>query len=138
MVQRDYMQDGTLAENMEEEPQTYQRLLRTLHDMRAQIEERVRPVAEQVVQAEIERLRSVSEQQRSVLMNCLARIDRSILNCQNQIDEYRQTRSDLATLNERLAKLGAEPVVVPDYFPTENLGDLILARVQGLRAEGKI
>ena len=34
--------------------------------------------------------------------------------------------------------LGAEPVMVPDYFPTENLGDLILARVQGLRAEGKI
>jgi hypothetical protein len=34
--------------------------------------------------------------------------------------------------------LGAEPDRVPDYFPTENLGDLILARVQGLRAEGKI
>jgi hypothetical protein len=133
------MHDCTLAENlMEGEPQTYQRLLRTLHDMRAQIEERVRPVAEQVVQAEIERLRSASEQQRSILMNCVAQIDRSILNCQNQIDEYRQTRSDLATLNERLAKLGAEPVVVPDDFPTENIGDLIVARVQGLRAEGKI
>ena len=133
------MQNGSVAENlMEEEQQTYQRLLRTLHDMQAQIEERLRPVAEQAVQAEIERLQSLSEQQRSILTDCLAHIDRSILNCQNQIDEYRQTRSDLASLNERLAMLGAEPVRVPDYFPTENLGDLILARVQGLRAEGKI
>ena len=63
------MQNGTLAENLvEEEQQTYQRLLRTLHDMQAQIEERVRPVAEQAVQAEIERLRSLSEQQRSILI----------------------------------------------------------------------
>jgi hypothetical protein len=54
------------------------------------------------------------------------------------MNEYRQTRSDLALLNERLANLGAEPVVIPDSFPTEDLADLILTRMQGLRAEGKI
>jgi hypothetical protein len=120
------------------EEQTYERLLRALHDMQAQIEERVRPVAEQVVQAEIERLQGLSTQQKTILNDCLALIDQTILDCRIQMEEYRQTRSALSLLNQRLAELGAEPVAVPDYFPTENLGDLILARLEGLRAEGKI
>lgn len=120
------------------EEQAYERLMRALHEMRTQIEEGVRPVAEQVVQQEVERLRSQSEQQRSILKDCLAHIDHSILNCRSQMDDYRQTRSDLVALNESLANLGAEPVAVPDHFPAENLGDLILARLQGLRAKGKI
>src|SRR4029077_4334941 len=120
------------------EEQTYERLLRALHDMQAQIEERVRPAAEQVVQAEIERLQGLSTQQKAILNDCLALIDQTILDCRIQMEEYRQTRSALSLLNQRLAELGAEPVAVPDHFPTENLGDLILARLEGLRAEGKI
>ena len=120
------------------EEQTYERLLRVLHDMQAQIEERVRPVAEQAVQAEVERLQSLSMQQKSLLNDCLTLIDQTILDCRNQMEEYRQTRSALSMLNQRIADLGAEPVAVPDYFPTESLGDLILARLEGLRAEGKI
>ena len=120
------------------EEQTYERLLRVLHDMQAQIEERVRPVAEQAVQAEVERLQSLSMHQKSLLNDCLTLIDQTILDCRNQMEEYRQTRSALSMLNQRIADLGAEPVAVPDYFPTESLGDLILARLEGLRAEGKI
>jgi DNA repair exonuclease SbcCD ATPase subunit len=120
------------------EEQAYERLMRTLHEMQTQIEEGVTPVAEQVVQREVERLRSQSGQQKSILQECLAHIDQRILNCRAQIDEYRQTRSDLVALNERLANLGAESVMVPDHFPAENLGDMILARLQGLRAKGKI
>jgi hypothetical protein len=112
--------------------------MRACHDTQAQIEAGVRPVAEQVVQEEVERLRTLSEQQMSILQDCLGRIDRSILNCRTPMDEYRQTRSDLAALNERLANLGAEPVAVPDIFPADDLGDLILARLHELRAKGKI
>ena len=120
------------------EEQAYERLMQALHEMQTEIEEGVIPVAEPVVQREVERLRSQSEQEKSILQECLAHIDQSILNCRAQIDEYRQTRSDLVALNERLANLGAEPVAVPDHFPPGNLGDLILARFQGLRAKGKI
>ena len=94
-------------------------------------------MTEQGLQQEVERLRSESEQQKSILQECLAHIDQSILNCRAQIDEYRQTRSDLVALNERLVNLGAESVAVPDHFPAENLEDLILARLQGLRAKGR-
>ena len=120
------------------EEQTYERLMQALRDMQAQIEARVRPVAEQVVQAEVERLKDLSERHQSVLRDCLSHIDQNLLKCRTHLDEYRQTRSELALLNERLAKLGADPAPVPDHLPTENLADIIRARVEGLRMEGKI
>lgn len=103
-----------------------------------QIPETTRPKTQELAQREVERLRKESEQQKSILQDCLAHIDQSILNCRAQIDAYRQTRSDLVALNERLAKLGVAPVVVPDHFPSENLGDLILARLDRLQAKAKI
>ena len=120
------------------EEQTHERLLQALGDIQAQIEGHVRPVAKQVIQAEVERLRNLSEQQKSILKDCLMRIERTILDCQSQMEEYRQTRSDLAALNQQLASLGAEPMPVPNHLPAETLGDLILARVEELRVEGKI
>ena len=127
-----------VKEDLMKEEQTYERLLQALHDLQAQIEERVRPVAEQVVQAEVERLRDLSEQHQTTLKHCLAQIDQNILRCRAQMDEYQQRRSDLAGINERLAKLGAEIVSVPDDFPQTNLADIIRLRVDGLRMEGKI
>ena len=127
-----------LEKDFMKEEQAYERLMRAAHDIQAQIEEGIRPVAEQVVQEEVERLRSLSEQERLMLQDCLGHIDQRILNCRSQMDQYRQTRSHLAALGERLASLGAEPVAVPDHFRAENLGDLILARLQELHAKGKI
>ena len=111
--------------------------MRTPHGMQGQIEEGVSPVTEQGLQQEVERLRSESEQQQSILEECLAHIDQSILTCRAQIDEYRQTRSDLVALNERLVNLGAESVAVPDHLPAKNLEDLILACLQRLSAKGR-
>jgi len=141
MIHKEHVREGATLDvrgDSLEADQVYQRLLRAFQDIQAQIQERVRPVAELAVQAEIDRLRSLSEQQKSILTDRLAQIDQSIMKCRNQIDEYRQVRSNLAELNERLTRLGAEPVLVPDFFSTENLGEVVLARIEGLRAEGKI
>jgi DNA repair exonuclease SbcCD ATPase subunit len=125
-------------EDLMKEEQTYERLLQALHDMQAQIEERVRPVAEQVIQAEVERLRQLSEDHRTALQDSLAHIDANILSCRSYVDQYHQKRSDLAAVNERLSRLGADPAPIPDGLPEQNLGDIIRARVEGLRMEGKI
>lgn len=141
LAQQCLNQPGTTVEFKEhlmKEEQNYERLLQALRDMQAQIEERVRPVAEQVVQAEIERLRSLSEQQKSTLTDCLTHIDESILRCRVHMAQYQEIRSNLAALSERLANLGADPERLPDHLPAESLRDLILARVEGLRAEGKL
>jgi vacuolar-type H+-ATPase subunit E/Vma4 len=120
------------------EDQTHERLLQALREIQARMESPVQPGAKQVIQAEVERLRKLSEQRKSILKDCLMRIDRTILDCQSQMEEYRQRRSDLAALNEQLASLGAEPVPMPNHFPAETLGELILARMHRLRVEGKI
>jgi hypothetical protein len=125
-------------EDLMKEEQTYERLLKALHDMQAQIEERVRPVAEQVIQAEVERLRQLCETHRLALQDSLAHIDENILSCRSYVDQFHQRRSDLAAVNERLSMLGADPAPIPDGLPEQNLGDIIRARVEGLRMEGKI
>jgi hypothetical protein len=121
-----------------EDERAHEGQLQTLDDIQAQIKGHVRPVGKQVIHAEVKRLRNLSEQQKSILKDCLMRIERTILDCQSQMEEYRQTCSDLAALNQQLASLGAEPMPMPTHLPAETLGDLILARVEELRLEGKI
>lgn len=130
--------DLRIKENALREEQTHERLLRALEDMRAQIEDRVRPLAEQVVRAEVERLRDLSERHQSALKECLTEIDQNILSCRSHMNKYRQRRFDLMVVNQRLAKLGVEPVAIPEEIPTENFDDIIRARVDGLHAEGRI
>jgi len=127
-----------VQENLMKEEQTYERLLQALHDMKAQIEDRVRPVAEQVVQAEVERLRDLSTRHHSALRDCLNQIDQSILSCRAHMKEYQQRRSELAAVNQQLTKLGAESAAIPEEFPTARLGEIIKARVEGLHIEGKL
>jgi hypothetical protein len=61
------------------EEQAHEKLLQALRDIEAQIESHVLPGAKPVMQAEVERLRSLSEQQKWILNACLMRIDRTIL-----------------------------------------------------------
>jgi len=120
------------------EDQIHERMLQALKEMQTHIEERVRPVVAEVVQAEINRLRTLSEQDRSQLKECLARIDESILSCQDHLHEYRRQRARLMLLNQRLTDLGAEPAPIPDDVPSETVSDILNARVEGLRLVGKI
>jgi primosomal protein N'' len=54
--------------------QSYERILQELRDIRIQLEERVRPVAQYAVQAEVERLLALFEQRKHRLRDCLAEI----------------------------------------------------------------
>jgi len=127
-----------MTENSVKEEQIYERFFRALEDMKVQIEERVRLVVEQVVQAEVERLRDLSQRQKNALEECLTQIDRSILGCRTHVNAYRERRSDLAVVNQQLAKLGAEPMPFPEEISAANVEDIIKARVAGLHSEGQI
>jgi hypothetical protein len=98
----------------------YGRLLQAVGDMQAQIEQRVRPVAQQVVELEVARLRDQSDHDRAALQQCLAQIDQCILTCVNRLDEYQKKHASLITLNERLTSLGASPEALPEEFPPLN------------------
>ena len=120
------------------EDRQYNRLLETLHDMQAQIEERVRPLAQQTIEIELARLREMSKQDQTALLECLARIDQCILSCIEGIGEYQKRHSELTRLNQRLATLGAEPQPLPDLWPAQDVGEMIRFRLEELRLQGKI
>jgi hypothetical protein len=116
----------------------YGRLLQGLRDMQTQIEERIRPVAQEIMQYEVARLRDQTDQQQIALRECLEQIDQCILTCLSRMDEYQRRCADLENLNHRLTDLGAAPEPVPPPLATGSAVDGILARLEGLRAEGKI
>ncbi len=116
----------------------YSRLLQSLRDMQTQIEERVRPMAQQVVEFEVARLRQQSGHDQATLNECLEQIDQCILNCVGQLDEYQKTHASLLSLNQRIAKLGATPEPLPDSLSIESFDAAIQARVEGLCHQGKL
>jgi len=120
------------------EDRLYERLLQTLHDMQAQIEERVRPLAQHSVEIEVARLREMSKQDQAALLECLARIDQCILSCLEHIGDYQKSHSELTRVNQRLTALGADALALPDLWPTEDPAEMIRFRLEELRLKGKI
>jgi DNA repair exonuclease SbcCD ATPase subunit len=120
------------------EDRLYNRLVQTLHDMQAQIEERVRPLAQQTIEIEVARLREMSNRDQTALLECLARIDQCILSCMERLGEYQKRHSELTRLNQRLATLGAEPQPLPDLWPAQDPGEMIRFRLEELRLQGKL
>lgn len=116
----------------------YGRLLQALRDMQAQIEARIRPIAQEIVRNEVARLRDESDEHQSALKVCLAQIDQNILNCLARMDEYQRRCADLSALNLRLADLGAAPEQLSPTIAIDNAADSIVARLDGLRIAGKI
>lgn len=120
------------------EEQSYERLLQALQDMKNEIAKQIRPVEEQIIQANVDHLRQTFSQESRRLSKCLEEIDDNILACRQYLQDYERVRSSLFALNEKLAQLGAESVQVPDGLPTTDLGDIVRQRIEYLRLQGKI
>jgi len=115
----------------------YGRLLRTAHDIQTQIENRLRPVVNDILQARVATLRGQSEQGQSALKDCLSQIDGSIMNCFAQMDQYQRLRAELTALNQRLADLGATPEPLMPMVEANDIVSGILSRLENLHAERK-
>ena len=91
------------------EEQSYERLLQALQDMKSEIAKQIRPVEEQIIQANVEHLRQTFNQESRRLSKCLEEIDDNILACRQYLQDYERIRSSLYGLNEKLTQLGASP-----------------------------
>jgi len=114
------------------------RLTQALRDMQWQIEERVRPLAQQVVELQIARLREQSEHDHAALKECISQIDQCILTCINRIDEYQKMHALLVTLNQRLQALGSTQDPLPEFLPGPEFKQTIKSRLEELRDRGKL
>ena len=120
------------------EEQSYERLLQALQDMKSEIAKQIRPVEEQIIQANVDHLRQTFSQESRRLAKCLEEIDDNILACRQYLQDYDRIRSSLYSLNEKLIQLGADSIQVPDGLPNSNLGEIIHQRIDHLRSLGKI
>ena len=127
-----------LPEDLMREEQSYERLLQALQDMKNEIAKQIRPVEEQIVQANVEHLRQTFSQESRRLSKCLEEIDDNILACRQYLQEHERIRSSLQALNQKLTQLGAESVQLPDGLPTTDLGETVRQRIEDLRLQGKI
>ncbi len=127
-----------MPEDLMREEQSYERLLQALQDMKSEIAKQIRPVEEQIIQANIDHLRQSFSQESRRLAKCLEEIDDNILACRQYLQDYDRIRSGLYSLNEKLVQLGAESIQVPDGLPTSDLGEIIRQRIDHLRSQGKI
>jgi hypothetical protein len=116
----------------------YHDAFRTLRQIQTQIEERVRPLALLTLQAEVERLRAQSRQERTALDECVERIERSVESCVNRIGETRKIYGDLTALNHRLTELGAATENLPECPQSHDDREIIDSRLEGLRRERKL
>ena len=125
------------AASLSQEP-GYGRALQMLRDMQAQIETRVRPIAQQVIELEINKLREQSARDRATLSQRLAQLDQSLLNCVERIVECQKTQGDLLSLNEQLAALGSAPEPFPKSLPEQDPSRIIQSRVEDLHRRGRL
>jgi len=127
-----------IPEALMKEEESFERLLHALNDMKNEIAKQIRPVEEEMIQANVEHLRHSFNEERSDLNKCLESIDENILGCRQYFQDYERIRSSLNELNEKLSQLGAEPIAVPDILPTTDFDERVQQRFEYLRSQGKI
>ena len=127
-----------IPEDLMREEQSYERLLQALQDMKSEIAKQIRPVEQQIIQANVDHLRQSFSQESRRLSKCLEEIDDNILACRQYLQDYERIRSGLKMLNEKLIQLGADAIPIPDGLATTDLGEIVRQRIEHLRAQGKI
>ncbi|MSP40497.1 MAG: hypothetical protein EXR70_18560 [Deltaproteobacteria bacterium] len=106
--------------------------------MKTEIAKQIRPVEQQIIQANVDHLRQSFSQESRRLSKCLEEIDDNVLACRQYLQDYERIRSSLAMLNEKLVQLGVETIAVPNGLATTDLGEIVRQRIDHLRLQGKI
>ncbi len=125
-----------IEEDLMKREQANERLLQALLDMKNEIQTRIRPMEEQIVQANIESIKELFDQQNKMLGDCLTAIEKKILDCLPQIQAYKGIQLELTMLNERLSRMGEEPLSIPNSIPIEDFGEIIRQRIEHLKIQG--
>jgi hypothetical protein len=136
-----YIIHGTnirMPEDLMSQEQYYERLLLALQEMKREIAQKIRPLELQIIAANREYLRETFEEHTRQMTASLVAVDEHILACRRHLDEYKRNRSELHDVNDKLSELGAMPLEAPVGPSGGDLGELISARLEYLKFQGKI
>jgi len=85
-----------------------------------------------------EQLEGIFDEERKALDGCLNSIDGKLRECAGHVDDYRQLYSSLSAMRQKLVQLGAQPAAMPGPVPPEQIGEIILWRLQELKYNGRM
>src|SRR5687767_15860192 len=83
-------------------------------------------------------VRALQEGEAWRISQCIQDIDHRLLDCRKSLEEYSRLRSTLRTINNKLSRLGAEPLKVADELATQDLSEIIKSRLDHFKSSGKI
>ncbi len=128
----------SIDESLVQKEQSFERLLEALRDMKREIQKRIRPIEEEIVQVNINNLKERYENQKKKLGEALDTIDQTILDCGELVENSKKVHLELADLNEKLSHLGASPLPIKNSPRYGDIGELIRQRIEHLRLQGKL
>jgi hypothetical protein len=127
-----------IPDDLIREEESFERLLQALQEMKNEITAQIRPVEEQIIQANVEHLRETFKEESGRLRKCLDEVDGSILACRQYLQDYKHIQSRLRRINEKLSQFGSESFEVPKSLLSDDLGEIVRERIEYLRSQGKI
>lgn len=118
--------------------QIIDQLFETLLSLQNVFARQMQLLNDSIATARMQYLTQLFERKRNDFADCLAAIDRQVLECSARIEEYERLRSNLHDLRQRLFELTGEPVAEPEAIPTKPIEDLVRLRVDYLKSLGKL
>jgi hypothetical protein len=85
-----------------------------------------------------EQLGAIFDEERKALEGCLGSIDGKLRECAAHVEDYKRLYSSLSAMRQKLVQLGAEPAAMPGPLPLDQIGEIILWRLQQLKCNGRV
>src|ERR1043166_4992528 len=82
-----------IPEDLMKEEEAFERLLQALQDMKSEITKQIRPVEEQIIEANRDHLRQTFAQESRKLNKCMEEIDDNILACRQYLQDYERVET---------------------------------------------
>jgi len=127
-----------IDESLVRKEQSFERLLQALLDMKREIQTRIRPIEEEIVQVNINNLKERYESQKKKLGEALDTIDQTILDCGELVETSKKFHLELTNLNEKLSHLGVSPLPSQNSPRDGDIGEFMRQRIEHLRLQGKL
>ncbi|HXG52853.1 MAG TPA: hypothetical protein VNN77_15760 [candidate division Zixibacteria bacterium] len=119
------------------EPETVERLMETLLQMRINLAHIADTFQQQTVEIR-DQLKRIFDQEKRELDQCVRRIDEKLEECSVQLEHYQALYASLVSMQHKLILLGAEDVSLPEPLPARCLDEVVAWRLRELKGRGKI
>jgi hypothetical protein len=114
-------------------------LFQALVDIKNILNETISSLSENIRRAQLQYLEDAFQQQKAVAAECLDGIDDQLIKLSLYIEEYQRLRASLKDLSDnKIPALGGTPPAMPDALGGETLAGILAARIDYLKAQGRV